>query len=80
MALTIPLSQVMVGEMFQHIGSGLAVSATNTSGRIAASIPGIVGGYVLQITGSFTGVWALALLFGAARVPFLLAAKEDRKK
>lgn len=79
MALTIPLSQVMVGEMFQNIGSGLAVSATNTSGRVAASIPGIVGGYVLQLTGSFTGVWALALLFGAARVPFLLAVKEGRK-
>ena len=79
MALTIPLSQVMVGELFQNIGSGLAVSATNTSGRIAASIPGVVGGYILQITGSFTGVWGLALLFGAGRIPFLLAVKEDKK-
>ena len=79
MALTIPLSQVLVGETFSGIGSGLAVSATNTSGRIAASIPGIVGGYVLQITGSFTGVWGLALLFGAGRIPFLLAVKENRE-
>jgi len=78
MALTIPLSQVMVGEMFQGIGSGLAVATTNTSGRIAASIPGVIGGYILQASGTFTAVWGLALFFGAIRVPFLLAAKESR--
>lgn len=79
MALTIPLSQVLVGEIFSGIGSGLAVAATNTAGRIAASIPGAVGGYIFQTTGTFTIVWGLALIFGAARVPFLLAVGERRK-
>jgi len=77
-ALTIPLSQVLVGEMFSGIGSGLAVAATNTAGRLAASIPGAVGGYIFQTTGTFTAIWALALVFGAARVPFLLAVGEKR--
>jgi MFS family permease len=80
MALTIPLSQVLVGEIFSGIGSGLAVSATNTSGRIAASLPGAVGGYILQTTGAFKMVWILALIFGAARVPFVLAVGESRRK
>ena len=80
MALTIPLAQVLVGETFSGIGSGLAVSATNTAGRIAASIPGAGGGYIFQTTGTFTIVWGLALIFGAARVPFLLAVGERRKK
>lgn len=80
MALTIPLSQVLVGEIFSGIGSGLAVSATNTSGRIAASLPGAVGGYILQTTGTFKMVWILALIFGAARVPFVLAVGESRRK
>ena len=78
-ALTIPLSQVLVGEIFSGIGSGLAVAATNTAGRLAASIPGAVGGFILQTTGTFTAVWGLALVFGAARVPFLLAVGERRK-
>ena len=78
MALTIPLAQVLVGEMFSGIGSGLAVAATNTAGRLAASIPGAVGGYLLQTTGTFTAIWGLALVFGAARVPFLLAVGENR--
>jgi predicted MFS family arabinose efflux permease len=80
MALTIPLAQVLVGETFSGIGSGLAVSATNTAGRLAASIPGAVGGYIFQTTGSFTIVWGLAMIFGAARVPFLLAVGERRRK
>ncbi len=79
MALTIPLAQVLVGEAFSGIGSGLAVSATNTAGRIAASLPGAVGGYILQTTGTFTAVWGLALIFGAARIPFLLAVGERRR-
>ncbi|MBW1696978.1 MAG: MFS transporter [Deltaproteobacteria bacterium] len=78
-ALTIPLSQVLVGEMFSGIGSGLAVAATNTAGRLAASIPGAVGGYILQTTGTFSAIWALALIFGAGRVPFLLAVGEKRR-
>ena len=76
MALTIPLSQVLVGETFHDVGSGLAVSATNTAGRIAASLPGVIGGYILQVSGTFTALWGLALLFGAARVPFLLAIRK----
>lgn len=79
MALTIPLSQVLVGEMFSGIGSGLAVAATNTAGRLAASIPGAVGGYIFQTTGTFTVIWALALVFGVGRVPFLLAVGEKRR-
>jgi MFS family permease len=80
MALTIPLSQVLVGETFSGIGSGLAISATNTAGRVAASIPGAVGGYILQTTGSFAAVWGLALIFGALRIPFLLSVGENRRK
>ena len=80
MALTIPLAQVLVGEMFSGIGSGLAVAATNTAGRLAASIPWVVGGYILQTTGTFSVIWGLALIFGAGRVPFLLAVGEKRKK
>lgn len=79
-ALTIPLSQVLVGEMFSGIGSGIAVAATNTAGRLAASIPGAVGGYLLQTTGTFTAIWALALIFGAGRIPFLMAVGENRRK
>jgi MFS family permease len=78
MALTIPLSQVLVGETFSGIGSGLAVSATNTAGRIAASLPGMVGGFILQVSGTFAAVWGLALLFGGARIPFLIAVREGR--
>jgi MFS family permease len=78
MALTIPLSQVLIGETFSGIGSGLAVSATNTAGRVAASLPGMVGGLILQVSGTFTAVWGLALIFGAARIPFLLAVREGR--
>lgn len=78
MALTIPLSQVLVGETFSGIGSGLAVSATNTAGRIGASLPGMVGGFILQASGTFAAVWGLALLFGGARIPFLIAVREGR--
>ena len=78
-AFSIPMSIVLVGEVFKDIGSGLAVSANNTVGRIAASIPGGAGGLILQATGSFTVLWGLALLFGVARIPFLLAVKAGRK-
>jgi len=79
MALTIPLSQVLIGETFSGIGSGLALSATNTAGRIAASLPGMLGGFILQFSGTFAAVWGLALLFGGARIPFLIAVRERRK-
>jgi hypothetical protein len=78
MDLTIPLSQVLVGETFSGIGSGLAVAATNTAGRIAASLPGMVGGFILQVSGTFAAVWGLALLFGGARIPFVIAVREGR--
>lgn len=78
MALTIPLVGVMVGEMFRDVGSGLAISVSNTIGRTAASLPGTIGGWLIQTTGQFSLLWSLAALLSLGRIPFLLAAKEKR--
>lgn len=78
MALTIPLATVHVGETFRAVGSGLAISASNTIGRLAASLPGLIGGAILETTGALVLFWGFSLVCSAARIPFLLAAGKHR--
>ena len=56
----------------------MAISVYNTIGRLAASLPGLIGGVILQATGGLALFWGLTLLCSAARIPFLLVVKENR--
>jgi MFS family permease len=80
MAFTIPVLMIMVGEMFWQAGPGFSVSVAGTVGQISSSLSGMVFGYVLQISSSFSVVWGLALLFTVARIPFVLGAGEKGSK
>ena len=80
MAFTIPVLMIMVGEMFWQAGPGFSVSVAGTVGQISSSLSGMVFGYALQISSSFSVVWGLALLFTVARIPFLLGAGEKGSK
>ena len=76
MAFTIPMLMIMVGEMFGKEAPGFSVSMAGTVGQISSSLSGLVFGYALQVSNSFAVLWGLALVFTAARIPFLLGAKE----
>lgn len=80
MAFTIPVSMVLVGEVFGATGAGLAVSTAAMTGQIASSLSGMMFGYVLQTWNTFTAVWGLALVFSVGSVPFLLMARRMMKK
>ncbi len=74
MAFTIPVVMILAGEKFGAAGAGLAVSAAAMTGQIASALSGVVFGYTLQTSHTFTAVWGLALLIAAGSVPFLLKA------
>jgi NNP family nitrate/nitrite transporter-like MFS transporter len=74
MAFTIPVLMILVGEMSEPAGAGLAVSVAATTGQIASSFSGFVFGYALQTSHSFAVVWGLALIIAAGGIPFLFGA------
>lgn len=71
-AFTIPVLMILVGESFETVGAGLAVSIVGTLGQISSSLSGSLFGYILDSGGGFFAVWGLAMVFAAGRIPFLL--------
>lgn len=74
MAFTIPVLIILVGETFEAVGAGLAVSVAAMTGQIASSFSGMLFGYVFQTRNTFMAVWGLALMIAAGSIPFLLRA------
>jgi len=77
MAFTIPVLMILVGEMSDPAGAGLAVSVAATTGQISSSFSGFVFGYALQTSQSFSVVWGLALIIAAGGIPFLFRAMKQ---
>jgi len=77
MAFTIPVLMILVGEMSEPAGAGLAVSVAATTGQISSSFSGFVFGYALQTSQSFAVVWGLALIIAAGGIPFLFSAMKQ---
>ena len=80
MAFTIPVLMIMVGETFGQVNLGFSLSVAGMVGQISSSLSGLVFGYALQASSSFTVVWGLALVCTVARIPFLLGVGEQKGK
>ena len=61
LALTLPILTTVTTEMFGIERAGVAVSLNLAVGQIASTISGVLLGYILDATGSFTRVWSVAL-------------------
>ena len=72
LALTLPILTTLTTEMFGIERAGVAVSLNLAIGQVASTISGVLFGYVLDATGSFTLVWLLGL--GLALAGFAPAA------
>jgi predicted MFS family arabinose efflux permease len=61
LALTLPILTTLTTEVFGIERAGIAVSLNLTVGQIASTISGVLFGYLLDATGSFTLIWMVAL-------------------
>ena len=61
LALTLPILTTLTTELFGIDRAGVAVSLNLAVGQVASTISGVLFGYVLDATGSFTLVWLLGL-------------------
>lgn len=61
LALTLPTITTLTTEVFGIRRAGLAVSLNLAWGQIASTISGVLFGYILDATGSFTRVWVVGL-------------------
>ena len=72
LALTLPVLTTLTTELFGIERAGVAVSLNLAVGQIASTISGVLFGYVLDATRSFTLVWLLGL--GVALAGFVPAS------
>jgi len=68
LALTLPILTTLTTEMFGMERAGVAVSLNLAVGQVASTISGVLFGYVLDATHSFTLVWLLGLAIALAGV------------
>lgn len=61
LALTLPIITTLTTEVFGIRRAGIAVSLNLACGQIASTISGVLFGYILDATGSFTRVWIVGL-------------------
>lgn len=66
LALTLPILTTLTTELFGIERAGVAVSLNLAVGQIASTISGVLFGYVLDATRSFTLVWLLGLALALA--------------
>jgi predicted MFS family arabinose efflux permease len=66
LALTLPVLTTLTTELFGIHRAGVAVSLNLAVGQIASTISGVLFGYVLDATRSFTLVWLLGLAIALA--------------
>jgi len=71
LALTLPILTTLTTELFGIDRAGVAVSLNLAVGQVASTISGVLFGYVLDATGSFSLVWLLGL--GVALAGFVPA-------
>jgi ACS family hexuronate transporter-like MFS transporter len=65
LALTLPIITTLTTEVFGIGRAGIAVSLNLAFGQIASTISGVLFGYILDATGSFTTVWIVGLAVAA---------------
>jgi NNP family nitrate/nitrite transporter-like MFS transporter len=65
-ALTLPILTTLTTDLFGIDRAGVAVSLNLTVGQVASTISGVLFGYVLDATRSFTIVWLLGLALAVA--------------
>ncbi|HEV2438692.1 MAG TPA: MFS transporter [bacterium] len=79
LALTLPILTTLTTELFGIQRAGVAVSLNLAVGQIASTISGVLFGYVLDATRSFTLVWILGLgLALAGFVPAMALRRAER--
>ena len=79
LALTLPVLTTLTTELFGIHRAGVAVSLNLAVGQVASTISGVLFGYVLDATRSFTLVWLLGLGIAAAGVaPAAMLRREER--
>jgi len=61
LALTLPIITTLTTEVFGIGRAGIAVSLNLAFGQIASTVSGVLFGYILDATGSFTRVWIVGL-------------------
>jgi predicted MFS family arabinose efflux permease len=61
LALTLPIITTLTTEVFGIHRAGIAVSLNLAVGQVASTISGVLFGYILDATGSFTRVWTVGL-------------------
>jgi MFS transporter, DHA2 family, methylenomycin A resistance protein len=66
LALTLPVLTTLTTELFGIERAGVAVSLNLAVGQVASTISGVLFGYVLDATRSFTLVWLLGLAIALA--------------
>jgi MFS transporter, ACS family, hexuronate transporter len=64
--LTLPILTTLTTDLFGIDRAGVAVSLNLAVGQIASTVSGVLFGYVLDSTGSFTVVWLLGLALALA--------------
>lgn len=65
LALTLPILTTVTTEIFGIERAGVAVSLNLAVGQVSSTISGVLLGYVLDATGSFTRVWTVGLAVAA---------------
>jgi MFS transporter, ACS family, hexuronate transporter len=68
LALTLPILTTLTTEMFGIERAGVAVSLNLAVGQVASTISGVLLGYILDATGSFTRVWSVGLAVAAGGI------------
>jgi len=68
LALTLPIITTLTTEMFGLQRAGIAVSLNLAVGQVASTISGVLLGYILDATGSFTRVWSVGLAVAACGI------------
>jgi MFS family permease len=62
LALTLPIITALTTEVFGIQRSGIAVSLNLAVGQVASTISGVLFGYLLDTTGRFALLWAVAFV------------------
>lgn len=79
LALTLPIITTLTTEVFGIQRAGIAISLNLAVGQVASTISGVLFGYILDATGSFTWVWGVGLaVAGLGIVPALGLRRLER--
>jgi cyanate permease len=76
--MTTPVSMMFAGETFAAAGTGVAVGFASTTGQLASSASGPFFGYTLDVTGSFSVMWGVALGCVLVSMLCLITVKERK--